>query len=67
MTERGEYLLCGCCRGFFLCPEAEALWAEVNAAYKASLGQANESAPVAEYKAARRKYASHYGEEWQEG
>lgn len=33
----GKKLACGCVRGEFLCPEAVALWAKVNRAYRAAV------------------------------
>ncbi len=37
-------LPCGCIPGYFLCPQAEALWAQVNAAYRQFSGWRREHA-----------------------
>jgi len=58
-TLQQSWLPCGCRRGFFLCAEARALWATVEAAYRAAalLKFGNWTA----YTDARVAYERHFG------
>lgn len=59
----GQKLACGCVRGEFLCPEAVALWAEVNRAYGASAADGYSEQSWAKYEEAGEEYRRHYKEE----
>ena len=56
-----EELPCGCMIGHFLCPEAERLWAEVNAAYRLVMRGVG---TWQQYTEARGAYARHF---WEQG
>lgn len=56
----GEKLACGCVRGEFLCPEAEALWAGVNRAYRAAAVADYSDEAWEKYERAREGYCRHY-------
>jgi len=56
-----QALPCGCVVGTFLCPEAERLWAEVNAAYRTAMRGAG---TWEQYEEARVAYARHF---WEQG
>lgn len=51
-------LPCGCVRGSFLCPVAEHLWVQVNAAYAG----AKATGGWARYDKALEEYYAHFGE-----
>lgn len=56
-----QKLPCGCVVGSLLCPEAERLWAEVGAAYRAAMRSAG---TWDQYEEARAAYARHF---WEQG
>jgi hypothetical protein len=57
-------LLCGCRRGAFLCPEAEILWARVNASYQQACRATTSGTHWEVYEAAREEYRKHVTGQW---
>ena len=56
-------LTCGCIRGQFLCPEAERLWQEVDAAYRVLSRDFDDEEAYDEYKDRLAEYNQHFEED----